>query len=71
MQLNLEFIGFTIDSLGKILVAYTAIRVHHRVWQEHKIDGQVFKAMKNEQVLGIVGILMIIAGYILQAPHKF
>ncbi|MDP4000790.1 MAG: hypothetical protein Q8P83_00940 [bacterium] len=70
MQINLEFIGFTIDTLGKILVAYTAIRVHHRVWKEHRIDGKVFKEMKNEQMLGIIGILMIVCGYILQVPHK-
>lgn len=71
MHINWEFIGYTIDTLGKILVAYTAIRVHHRVWQEHKIDRRVFKEMKLEQLLGVLGIAMIIAGYLIQIPYKF
>lgn len=68
--MNLEFLGFTLDVIGKIMVAYTAIAVHRRVWKEHKVDEVVFRAMKKEQVIGIIGIILIIIGYLLQIPSK-
>ncbi len=66
----MEIIGFTLETLGKILVAYTALRVHHRFWKEHKVSSGVFKTMRREQILGILGIILIIAGYIIQIPFK-
>jgi hypothetical protein len=66
----MSFLGFTIDVIGKILIAYTAVMVHHRVWQEHKIDKKVFSEMKKEKVLAFIGIFLIIAGYFLQLPGK-
>lgn len=68
--MNLEFIGFTLDVIGKILVAYAAIAVHRRFWKEHKIDEFVFKAMRREQITGIIGIIFIIIGFLLQIPAK-
>lgn len=68
--MNIEFIGFTLDVLGKILVAFTAIMVHHRFRKEHKVDERIFKAMRREQLLGIIGIGAIILGFILQIPGK-
>lgn len=67
---NLSFVGFSLDVMGKVLVAFMALRVHHRVWQEHKIDSAVFKAMRKERVVGMVGIGLILAGYLLQVPGK-
>lgn len=66
----MELLGHTLDVIGKIMVAYTAIRVHHRVWVEHKIDKKVFIEMKTEQRIGILGIVFIILGYLLQVPSK-
>tara|TARA_Y100000310_G_scaffold344267_2_gene456109 strand:- start:5492 stop:5701 length:210 start_codon:yes stop_codon:yes gene_type:complete len=68
--MSIEFLGFTLDVMGKIMVAYTAIAVHHRFRKEHKIDERVFLAMRREQILGIAGIALIILGYLLQAPFK-
>lgn len=68
--MNVEFLGFTLDVIGKILVAYTAIMVHYRFWKEHKVDEAVFTAMKRERIIAIVGIALIIAGYFLQIPSK-
>jgi len=69
--MNLEFIGFTIEVLGKVMVAFTAVMVHHRVWKEREINAKTFKTMKREQIIGIIGISFIIIGYALQAPYKF
>jgi len=68
--MNYIIIGFTLDLIGKLLVSFTAIAVHHRFLNEHKIDRRVFASMKLEQKIGIIGIILIIAGYFLQLPGK-
>lgn len=68
--MNLDLAGFILDNIGKIMVSYTAIRVHFRFWKEHKIDEQVFSEMRKEQIVGIIGIALIAAGFILQIPAK-
>lgn len=59
-------IGLTIDTIGKILLGITVLMVHRNVLKEHKIDVQVLRTMKKEQMLGVSGILLIVAGYVLQ-----
>lgn len=61
----LEIIALTLDLVGKILIAITAIMVHHRVKEEMKIDKAVLKQMKLEQNLGIVGIALIVIAYVI------
>ena len=68
--MSVEFIGFTLDVVGKVMVAFTAIMVHRRFRKEHKIDEKVFRAMRREQLLGITGISLIILGFLLQVPFK-
>lgn len=62
----MQTLGFTIHTLGEIMVGFTAIMVHHRVWKEHKIDNKVFAEMNRERKIGVVGILLIIIGYIIE-----
>ena len=62
----LELLGFTIHTMGEMLVGFTAIMVHHRVWKEHKIDEVVFEEMRRERFMGIVGLVLILIGYIMQ-----
>lgn len=69
--MSIEAIGYFINILGEIMVGFTAIMVHHRVWKEHKIDEKVFVEMKREQYVGIVGIVLIVIGFVLQLPYKF
>lgn len=68
--MSIAFIGFVLDVIGKVMVAYAAIKVHRRFWKEHKVDGLVFRAMKREQIIGILGIALIIIGFVLQIPSK-
>lgn len=68
--MSIELLGFTLDVIGKVMVAYTAIAVHRRFWKEHKIDEAVFWVMKTEQFVGIAGIVLIIIGFLLQLPAK-
>lgn len=66
----MELLGHTLDMVGKIMIAYTAIRVHYRFWKEHKIDESVFSEMRKERTIGIIGIVFIILGYLLEIPSK-
>lgn len=68
--MNLELFGFILNTIGTIMVAYTAIAVHHHLWKEHKIDAAVFKAMKREQIIGMLGIILIVIGSAMQIPGK-
>ena len=66
----MELLGLTLEVLGTVMIAYTVLSVHYRVRKEHKIDEAVFKHMRREQTVGIIGIILIIAGYLLQIPSK-
>ena len=66
----MELLGFICDVVGKVMVAFTAIMVHHRFRKEHKIDERVFKSMRREQFIGIIGIALIVFGFFLQLPSK-
>jgi len=63
----MELLGLTIDTIGKLLVSYTAVRVHYRFWKEHRIDEKLFVVMHKEQAIGILGMALIIIGYAIQA----
>ena len=63
-------LGFTLDVIGKIMVAFTTVMVHYRFRKEHKVDERIFRSMRREQVLAVIGIVLIIIGYFLQIPSK-
>ena len=66
----MELLGHTLEFIGVILIAYTALRVHTRVQKDHKIDKAVINEMKKERLVGMSGIVLIVLGYVLQIPSK-
>jgi hypothetical protein len=62
---GIEFWALTLDALGTILIAVTALLVHRRVRKEHKIDKRVLKELKAEQSIGFLGIFLIALAYLL------
>lgn len=64
------FFGFLLDTVGKILVSYMALRVHWRVHEEHTIDERVFSEMMMEKKYGILGILFIVVGSLMELLEK-
>lgn len=62
-EITTTLIPLTLNTVGTIFIAYAALRVHHRVLGEHKIDQKVLKTMRIEQFVGWIGVLMIIVGY--------
>ncbi|MFA5796433.1 MAG: hypothetical protein WC916_00160 [Candidatus Woesearchaeota archaeon] len=63
--MNWFIIGATFDIIGKVLIGITVLFVHRHIIKEHKIDKDVLKEMKREQVLGMLGIVFILIGYLI------
>jgi uncharacterized membrane protein len=61
----LENIIITLEAVGTLLIAWAALRVHHRVLNEHKISQRVVRTMRIEQGLGVLGMIMVFVGYLL------
>ncbi len=67
---SLELVGDTIIITGEILIAYTVISVHGRVRKEHALDKAVYKEIKKEHILAVLGIVMLVAGFILRSVAR-
>ena len=63
---GMEILGSTLRTTGAGFVAFAALRVHHRVLNEHKIDVIAAKMMRREQVVGVIGIALIIGGHLME-----
>ncbi|MAG12915.1 hypothetical protein CL630_03860 [bacterium] len=63
IEISSSFISLTLGMVGTVFIAYAALRVHHRVLGEHKIDEKVLKTMRIEQIVGWAGVSMVVAGY--------
>lgn len=67
---NLDLVGFILSTTGEILVAYTVIQVHSRVWKEHKMNEQVFAEMRRERRVAMWGIVFMVVGFVMQLPAR-
>ena len=61
--MSLYVLATSIDMLGKVMVAFTALRVHRRVLSDHKLDKSVFLELRHEQIVGVGGVVFIVAAY--------
>lgn len=64
--MNLLFWGLTIGVIGKILLAAGVIIAHTELAHEKRIDSEVLRSFKFEMWLTVIGIIMIVAGYLLE-----
>lgn len=67
----LDIIGFTLSTIGKILIAVMAIMVHSRMRKNKKFDKNLDIVIYQEELYGTLGIACIIIGYLFQLPGKF
>ncbi len=65
-MLILILLAKTLTFLGTVMIAFAALRVHHRVLHEHKIDKFVFKEMKLERKIGITGVIFTAIGFFME-----
>jgi len=63
---SMHISGMLLDTVGVVMIAFAALRVHHRVLNERKIDKQVYADMKREQKIGIAGVIFVIIGNLIQ-----
>lgn len=64
--MNLLLWGITLGTVGKLILGIAVLRVHIHILHEHKIDNVVLKSLKREQIVTIVGLLLIVFGYLLE-----
>jgi hypothetical protein len=64
--MNLLLWGITLGTIGKLVLGIAVLRVHIRIFHEHSIDGVVLKAIKREHWVTIIGLLLIVVGYLLE-----
>jgi hypothetical protein len=62
---SLKLLALILETFGSLLVGYAALSVHHRVLNEHRVDDRVFRVMRIEQKLGILGMVLISLAFIL------
>ncbi len=67
----LEILPTSLETLGTVFIAFAALRVHHRVLYEHKIDDKVFREMRREWKVGLFGMFLVILGYLLSVAPLF
>lgn len=70
MELAL-IIGAVLEYTGTVMIAFTALKVHHRVLKEHRVDDKVVQIMLREQRIGILGVTLLTLGFILSLIAKF
>ncbi len=63
--MDLFVVGATFDVVGKILIGISVLIVHKRIMNERKIDRRIIAEMKKEQAVATIGILFIVAGYLI------
>ena len=63
--IDLRLIALTLEAVGTLMIAWAALAVHHKVRVESKIDQKVKKLIHKEEIIVVIGALMIIASYIL------
>lgn len=66
MGFDLLFWGLTIGTAGKILLGVTVVSVHWKIVKEHKIDKLVLREMRKERNVALVGIALVVTGYIFE-----
>lgn len=64
--MNLLFWGLTIGVAGKIILGTAVLLVHLKIFEEQKIDRAVLKSIRTEHLLTIVGIILIVVGYVME-----
>ena len=66
MVMNLALIGLALGTFGEILVVLAVLHMHHSLIVEHKVDKVVILSYQQERIITIIGLLLIIIGFILE-----
>lgn len=61
--MNTHLLISFLQTVGTLSIAVAALKVHHRVLTEEKIDRHTFMAMRNEQFFGYFGMVCIVMAF--------
>jgi len=64
--MNLLFWALTIGVIGKVLLAAGVLIAHSTLAHEHRVDAAVLKSFRKEHIITLVGISLILLGYVLE-----
>lgn len=64
--MNLLLWGLTMGTVGKLVLGYAVLRVHVHILREHRIDNVVLIAIKREQLVTLIGLVLIVVGFFLE-----
>ena len=64
--MNYLLLGITLGTIGKLVLGVAVLRVHVYIIREHKIDDVVLKALRREQTVTLIGLALIVVGYVLE-----
>jgi len=65
-MIDLNIISKFIELAGELLIAFSVVRVHTHIRNEHRLDQDVYRMIKKEHRLVIIAVTMLIVGFILQ-----
>jgi uncharacterized membrane protein YidH (DUF202 family) len=60
-----EVIPLTLNFVGTLLIGFAVLKVHAKMRSEEKIDKHVRKTIRKERTITIIGLILIVLGYIL------
>ncbi len=66
----IAFVGFSIQVIGEMCLGFSVYLVHQQVAKEKKIDRHIIAEFHREKILALTGIVLIVIGYLLEAPSK-
>ena len=67
--MTVDILISALDAAGALSIAWATLSVHHKVLHDHKIDAGVFRTMKREQKLAILGITLVLSSFVLELVH--
>ncbi len=64
--MNILFWGLTVSMFGKVLLAIGVLLAHSKIVHEHKIDMKVLKGFRQEFLITVLGLVLIVLGYFME-----
>lgn len=65
---TLNYIGFTVDVIGKLLIAFVTVRIHVKHFKSHHVES---KDVRADIYASYVGIILMVLGYFLRLPTEW
>ncbi len=65
-MITVSFLATIFEFMGGLMIAITALLVHHTVWKEKRIDSKVIREISHERIFALLGIAFLTFGFTLR-----